>query len=127
MPGAPANDFPTERCTYRSFVDARCDELTKAFGLEAKVLASQWADLSGGERHRAMLALVVALSPSVLVLDEPTGSCDSKTASMVEATLAHESASGISTIWVTHDAEQADRVAHRQLHLVAKETRWPEV
>mmetsp|Transcript_9209 Transcript_9209/g.16187 ORF Transcript_9209/g.16187 Transcript_9209/m.16187 type:complete len:249 (+) Transcript_9209:146-892(+) len=85
-------------------------------GLEQTILNQAWTTLSGGQAQRVMLALALALRPSVLLLDEPTSACDPVSTRRVEAAIAR---SGISCVWVSHDAEQPGRVGGRLLELPA--------
>ena len=70
---------------------------------------------------RQRLALVRALvrRPRVLLLDEPTAALDAAARTAVEEMLAARRAEGVAMLWVTHDADQAHRVASRRLVLVA--------
>ena len=81
--------------------------------------ASQWpvARLSTGERQR--LALLRALCPGnrVLLLDEPTSGLDAENTERVEALLRRRLALGTAILLVTHDPEQAARMASRHLEL----------
>jgi peptide/nickel transport system ATP-binding protein/oligopeptide transport system ATP-binding protein len=72
-------------------------------------------EFSGGMRQRAMIAMALSLSPSVLIADEPTTALDvTVQAQILEEVkqLSRESDSGV--IFVTHDlgvvADIADRV-----------------
>ena len=72
-------------------------------------------EFSGGMRQRAMIAMALSLSPSVLIADEPTTALDVTIQAQIlqEVTqLSQESESGV--IFVTHDlgvvADIADRV-----------------
>merc|ERR1712242_636579 len=127
LQGSPS-DFLEEVCSFRTRssctskeVSERCAGLAKEFGLSAGVSQKPWSELSGGERHRSMLALVVALEPQVLIVDEPTSACDAETTKMIEACLIREAEKGLCVIWVTHAADQAARVASRRLDLVVPE------
>lgn len=70
--------------------------------------------LSGGEAQRVSLARTLANQPDVLLLDEPTSALDETARLHIEATVCrwvkqkHHCA-----LWVTHDLEQAKRVAER--------------
>ena len=83
------------------------------------VEAASWpiSRLSTGERQR--LALLRALRPEnrVLLLDEPTSGLDVGSVALVEALLRETLAGGIAILMVTHDPEQAARMASRHLEL----------
>ncbi len=52
------------------------DEAARFAGLREKHLSKSPFDLSGGQKRRAALAGVIAMSPDVLVLDEPAAGLD---------------------------------------------------
>jgi len=69
--------------------------------------------LSGGERQRVALARALANRPDLLLADEPTGSLDPDSRTLVLALLERlRSQEGVTVLVVTHDAavaEAADR------------------
>jgi putative ABC transport system ATP-binding protein len=87
--------------------------------LELAGLAPSYAErdagrLSVGEQQRVMLARALALDPEVLLLDEPTAALDERAKEGVERTLAELPCS---TVLVTHERAQAERLADRVVEL----------
>ena len=72
------------------------------------------SELSGGQRQRIALARALAVEPKVLLLDEPFGALDAKVRKELRSWLRrlHDDLH-ISTIFVTHDQEEALEVADR--------------
>ncbi|WP_338925345.1 sulfate ABC transporter ATP-binding protein [Mycetohabitans endofungorum] len=72
------------------------------------------SELSGGQRQRIALARALAVEPKVLLLDEPFGALDAKVRKELRSWLRrlHDDLR-ISTIFVTHDQEEALEVADR--------------
>jgi len=79
--------------------------------------------LSTGERLRLALARALMMRPKVLLLDEPTAALDGASVAAVEALINARLRTGLAVLWVTHDAEQAKRVAHRLLVVEAGQVR----
>jgi putative ABC transport system ATP-binding protein len=83
-------------------------------GLDASYAERDADRLSVGEQQRVMLARALALEPEVLLLDEPTAALDEQSKEGVERTLAELPCS---TVLVTHERAQAERLAHRVVEL----------
>ena len=91
----------------------------QAMNLLGRFLFSGWEEqdkpvvkLSGGERRRLALALVVASGANFLLLDEPTNHLDLESREALE--LALEAFPG-TVLLVSHDRALLDAVAHRTL------------
>jgi spermidine/putrescine ABC transporter ATP-binding subunit len=92
---------------------ARADEalaLVKLAGLDHRYPDQ----LSGGQQQRVALARVIAVRPSVLLLDEPLAALDRQLREDMQVELRHlQKQVGITTIFVTHDQEEALTMADR--------------
>ena len=76
--------------------------------------------LSGGEAQRISIARALANEPEILLLDEPTSALDPEAKQAVEDLLARLVRERHATcVWVTHDVEQARRVADLVLKIEA--------
>jgi ABC-type sugar transport system ATPase subunit len=97
----------------------RVESLAHILGIH-HLLERDVRKLSGGEKQRVAIARALAISPKVLLLDEPMGSLDVRTAKYLRLELKryHEEL-GITTIHVTHNLIEAEEMAGRMaiLHM----------
>lgn len=78
------------------------------------------AQLSGGQQQRVALARALARKPQVLLLDEPFSAVDHPTRRQLHRSLqAVRAASDIPIVLVTHDIEDAARIADRLCLVIA--------
>ena len=101
------------RRTRTDAIRKRVGELLELVGLVGQD-EKYPAQLSGGQQQRVALARALAMSPGLLLLDEPLSALDAK----VRVYLRHEVRQlqrrlGITTIFVTHDQEEALTMADR--------------
>jgi putative ABC transport system ATP-binding protein len=93
--------------------DARVVELLEMVGL-AEHGAQRPDELSGGQQQRVGIARALAVTPQVLLADEPTGQLDSRTAgSVMDLIVDVVHRSGVAAVVATHDqqlVERADKV-----------------
>jgi phosphate transport system ATP-binding protein len=67
-------------------------------------------ELSGGQQQRLCIARALAISPSVLLMDEPASELDPISTSKIEE-LIYELKSNYTIVIVTHNMQQAGRVS----------------
>ncbi len=85
-------------------------DLVQLSGLEKRYPAQ----LSGGQRQRVALARAMAIEPKVLLLDEPFGALDAQVRRELRRWLRDiHDATGHTTVFVTHDQEEALELADR--------------
>lgn len=97
----------------RAAIAARVEELLRLVKLDG--LGDRFpAQISGGQRQRVALARALSVDPKVLLLDEPFGALDANVRRDLRRWLReiHDSL-GITTIFVTHDQEEALDLADR--------------
>ncbi len=94
-------------------IDARVAEMLKLIGLE-KFGERYPYQMSGGQQQRVALARALAPKPKVLLLDEPLSALDAKVrVSLREEIRSIQKKLGITTIFVTHDQEEALSISDR--------------
>src|ERR1700690_1697035 len=94
----------------------RAIELLETVGLKDRINHKP-AELSGGQQQRVAIARALANNPKFLLLDEPTGNVDSKTANEVLTLIKKLNVeNSVSIIMVTHDQHLA-REAKRTVQM----------
>ena len=95
-------------------VDRRVKQSARFVGLEPGVLEKSPFDLSGGQKRRVAIAGVIAMEPSVLVLDEPTAGLDpSGSARILDNIRTYHQEKNACIILVSHSMEEVAREAER--------------
>lgn len=101
----------------------RAEELLETVGLKER-MNHKPSELSGGERQRVAIARALANKPKFLLMDEPTGNIDSKTAKEIMELVVKLNERGVTAIVVTHDqniASQARKTVQMLDGLIVKE------
>ena len=95
---------------------ARAGELLQLVGMDRRLVRAYPHELSGGMRQRVIIAMALALSPELVILDEPTTALDV----VVQREILQELEAlkrdfGFAILFITHDLslllEFADRIA----------------
>ncbi|GAA1622484.1 ABC transporter ATP-binding protein [Georgenia ruanii] len=102
----------------------RTDELMERLRLTHLGEANPFT-LSGGEKRRLSVATVLAASPAVLVLDEPTFGQDATTWRELASLLTELLDAGTAAVCVTHDVEFTAALGGDRLHLGRPDTAAP--
>jgi putative ABC transport system ATP-binding protein len=104
----------------RRFDRDRILDLLERLGRDPSFLEKAHCDLSGGEGQIVALLRALQLGPTILLLDEPTASLDGRTMQAIERLIDGwfgERPGERALIWISHNREQARRVADRTFHM----------
>lgn len=75
--------------------------------------------LSGGQKQRAVIARMFASDPDIFILDEPTTGMDAGTKDAFYQLMHHSAKKhGKSVLMITHDPDELNKYADRNIHLV---------
>lgn len=103
------------------FIDgtnANVQSLLERLSLPSDAMNWEIGRLSTGEKQRLALVRLLERGPKVLLLDEPTSALDEETRTGVEKIIDERCADGAGVILVTHDKDQARRLARRRLTIL---------
>ena len=97
-------------------IDQKVHEVAAKIKITESQLKKNVSDLSGGQQQRVALARAIVLEPKILCLDEPLSNLDAKLRIDMRMELKRlKKELGITTLYVTHDQEEAltlsDRIA----------------
>lgn len=99
----------------KKFIAQRVEESLKSAALWDEVkdkLNKSAFELSGGQQQRLCIARALAVSPSIILMDEPASALDPISTSKIEE-LIHELKSAYTIVIVTHNMQQAARVSDK--------------
>lgn len=95
-------------------IDQRVREAARFVGIDEKMFDKSPFDLSGGQMRRVAIAGVLALTPEVLILDEPAAGLDPVGRDTVFGGItAYQRAMGATVIIVSHSMEDMAKYADR--------------
>ena len=97
-------------------IDRKVREISHKIKISDEQLQKNVSELSGGQQQRVALARAIVLEPKILCLDEPLSNLDAKLRINMRMELKRlQKELGITTLYVTHDQEEAltlsDRIA----------------
>ncbi len=94
-------------------IGPRVDEALKMVQID-QLKARQPNELSGGQQQRVALARAFVIEPGVLLMDEPLSNLDAKLRVQMRTTIKKlQRRLGITTVYVTHDQEEALAISDR--------------
>lgn len=100
----------------------RAEKLFDLIGIDRSRLSSYPHELSGGMRQRAVIAIALALTPELLILDEPTTALDVVVQKDILLQMARlREALGLSILFITHDLSLLVEFSSRILIMYAGE------
>ena len=95
-------------------VEARVREAAQIVGLSEDLLDRSPFDLSGGQKRRVAIAGVLAMRPTVLVLDEPAAGLDPRgRREMLALVRDYHARGGVTVIMVSHSMDDVARMCSR--------------
>ena len=87
-------------------------------GLDSDFLERDSSALSVGQAQRVCIARALVRRPEILLMDEPTSALDRDAAARIERLVTSLNETGLTVILVTHNLDQALRLAHHSVLLV---------
>jgi putative ABC transport system ATP-binding protein len=117
--------------------DVALEQALEAASLSSSFLTRESSALSVGQAQRVCIARALVRSPQALLLDEPTSALDKDASARIEALISSLGGRGLTIVLVTHNLEQAKRVAEEAVLLAGGrvvatgspaeiEDAWPE-
>ena len=106
--------FPLKlRKVAQGEIDRRVNEAAEILGI-TEYLDRKPKALSGGQRQRVAIGRAIVREPKALLMDEPLSNLDAKLRVEMRSVIRHTQKNvGITTVYVTHDQEEAMAISDR--------------
>lgn len=124
FPGTVADNLRTVRTDLTD--DDACAALAQV-GLDQELLDRSADALSGGEAQRLVIARALTTTPEVLLADEASSALDATATEGLERLVRALADDGMPILWVTHDLDQARRLADHVLVMASGRVTWTGV
>ncbi|MBR5497369.1 MAG: energy-coupling factor transporter ATPase [Clostridia bacterium] len=109
---------PTNMGLSKEEIDRRVRRAAEFTGIRESMLDKSPFDLSGGEKRRVAIAGVMAMEPSVLIMDEPAAGLDPRGRKVIfDLIRNYRRETGSTVIIVSHSMEDVASIAERILVL----------
>ena len=109
-----AEVLKVHKVTSRKDRDAKVADLLETVGLSPAQAARRPVAFSGGERQRVGIARALAVSPDIVIADEPLSALDvSIQAQVLNLMIALQRDRGLTYLFVTHDLDVARHISQR--------------
>ena len=97
-------------------IEKRVYESMDYVGISRELSKKSPFDLSGGQKRRVAIASIIAMKPSVLILDEPCAGLDPKGRDRIlNLITSYQKKEGNTIIFVSHSMEDIAKIANRVL------------
>lgn len=107
MPASIKAIHDAKNANYKKIMEESVLEMARLVGIEDQ-LEKKPAQLSGGQQQRVAIARALVKKPKVLLLDEPLSNLDARLRLQTREEIKRiQRETGITTIFVTHDQEEA--------------------
>ena len=107
---------PTNMGLSQEEIDRRVRRAAEFAGLSPELLEKSPFELSGGQKRRAAIAGVIAMEPSVLILDEPAAGLDPRGRNRILGQIqAYHKETGNTVLLVSHSMEDVANYADKVL------------